>query len=195
MIECCFGVEFQSIWCSTRNSHDLWKNRSNRFTYTSLFVFAYSNYRSRHIKLYRPDYIKIRRDIYAFLLHVWMKKLFKFLIMNPEFATADLFITSKKHDSCYEAAVLCDEYNQILFYLLCCISNRFKLFNVYSKEYNNCRYHSVDDHLQLLIDYEIMPEFISKDAAVQNFMKIVTQRNDASNLIAANYMKWIFTCC
>lgn len=115
--------------------------------------------------------------------------------MNPEFATADLFITSKKHDSCYEAAVLCDEYNQILFYLLCCISNRFKLFNVYSKEYNNCRYHSVDDHLQLLIDYEIMPEFISKDAAVQNFMKIVTQRNDASNLIAANYMKWIFTCC
>ena len=35
--------------------------------------------------------------------------------MNPEFNTADLFTNSKKHDSCYEAAVLCDEYNQILF--------------------------------------------------------------------------------
>ena len=118
-----------------------------------------------------------------------MGNLFIFLIMSSDFATADLFITRKKHDSCYEAAVLCDEYNQILYDMLCCVSRRFKLFNVYSKEYNNSRYHSVDDHLQLLVDYEIMPEFISKDAAVQNFMKIVTQRNDASNLIAANYMK------
>ena len=112
--------------------------------------------------------------------------------MSAELTTADLFIPSKKQDSCYEAAALCDEYSQILCFLLQDMSSRFRLFNVYSKEYNKCRYHSVDDHLQLLTDYNILPEFISKDVAVQNFMKIVTLRNDTSNLIAANFMKYLF---
>lgn len=71
---------------------------------------------------------------------------------------------------------------------------RYKIFNVYSREYHGNRYHTIDDHLSFLSDYGICPQFASKDAVISNFMAIVTQRNDGSNLVAANFMKYYYSC-
>lgn len=77
-----------------------------------------------------------------------------------------------------------------IFSLCLCNSIRYKLFNVYALKYNGELLHSIDDQLDLLEDYGVMPKFISKDDAVNSYMRIADGRNDRSKIATANLLEY-----
>ena len=68
-------------------------------------------------------------------------------------------------------------------------STRYKLFNVYACDYNGELLHSIDDQLYLLEDYGLLPKFISKEDAVNSYMRIADRRNDSSKIATANLLE------
>ena len=75
--------------------------------------------------------------------------------------------------------------------VLICLFNstRYKLFNVYACDYNGELLHSIDDQLDLLEDYGLLPKFISKEDAVNSYMRIADRRNDSSKITTANLLE------
>ena len=75
-----------------------------------------------------------------------------------------------------------------------CVPNsiRYKLFNVYACDYNGELLHSIDDQLDLLTDYGILPKFISKEDAVNSYIRIADRRNDCSKIATANLLEFSF---
>ena len=76
-----------------------------------------------------------------------------------------------------------DLIKQLLLY-------RYNLFIVYSKSYPSGQFQSVDDHLAFLEDYHVIPQFITKEKAVTNFMDIVSRYDHGGLIETANYMKY-----
>ena len=70
------------------------------------------------------------------------------------------------------------------------LSYRYNLFIVYSKSYPSGQFQSVDDHLAFLEDYHVIPQFITKEKAVTNFMDIVSRYDHGGLIETANYMKY-----
>ena len=69
------------------------------------------------------------------------------------------------------------------FWILSITYNRYQLFSVYAKLYDGELLQSIDDHLNFLHDYLIVPKFMRQEEAIHNFLKITERRND-KNLIA-----------
>lgn len=66
----------------------------------------------------------------------------------------------------------------------------YNLFIVYSKNFPSGQFQSVDDHLAFLEDYHVIPQFITKERAVTNFMDIVSRYDNGGMIETANYMKY-----
>lgn len=65
----------------------------------------------------------------------------------------------------------------------------YGLFTVYSNDYPDGRFQSIDDHLAMLQDYHLLYSFIHKDIATANFMDTVSRYDHEGAIETANYIK------
>ena len=69
-------------------------------------------------------------------------------------------------------------------------STSFNLFHVYAQSVNDELYHTIDDQLDLMQDYGVVPRYMTKDDVITCFNHIAEKRNDNSKIKTANYLKY-----
>ena len=75
---------------------------------------------------------------------------------------------------------------------LYCVSDStsFNLFCVYAQSVNGELYHTIDDQLNLMQDYGVIPRYMTKDDVITCFNHIAEKRNDNSKIKTANCLKY-----
>ncbi|KAK8800910.1 hypothetical protein WA588_001740 [Blastocystis sp. NMH] len=100
--------------------------------------------------------------------------------VRPSTPQAHSNSVEQKSPVSYEVTVMCDRYNEILFNLFC----------VYAQSVNGELYHTIDDQLNLMQDYGVIPRYMTKDDVITCFNHIAEKRNDNSKIKTANCLKY-----
>ncbi|KAK8800909.1 hypothetical protein WA588_001740, partial [Blastocystis sp. NMH] len=100
--------------------------------------------------------------------------------VRPSTPQAHSNSVEQKSPVSYEVTVMCDRYNEILFNLFC----------VYAQSVNGELYHTIDDQLNLMQDYGVIPRYMTKDDVITCFNHIAEKRNDNSKIKTANCLNY-----